>query len=942
MRNKLIFILLAGLLFAGRAFAAGEPGVQLVTTAPGGIVTVERVINDGKVLLSVSDTARNPMLGLTIGDFAVTMGERPGKITSVKLLEESQEVPRNMVLVLDNSSSMQQRNAVEPLKAGVNELLKTIRPIDKVQIVVFGDKGTTNLRGRDLRVQTFTSNQRVELQKFVAEAYGAGITIRTMLYDAMLVGLERISMMPSDEPRFMVVFSDGEDLNSSYSRDDVLKAMEATVVFNAYAVDYMPDTDKDKLLTAFAERNHGQIWKATSETNLVPIFQSVASKMQYYYVVSYLFPTTGSLTVAPASLTIDEVENFDASATSVTSVRGAGSAGVVRRIDTSELTLRAVMDTVYGIAHWNVTVSNAGGTIAVQTGEGAPAAEIKVPIKTADLGGLIAGGDLRVTMEVQDRKGQNIVLTALPVKVNRVRTTGSLTVVPASLTIDEVENFDASVTSVRGAVSTDVVRLLETSELTLRPVVDTVYGIAHWNVTVSNTGGTIAVQTGEGAPAAEIKVPIKTADLGGLIAGGDLRVTMEVQDRKGQNIVLTALPVKVNRVRTTGSLTVVPASLTIEEIRTIDASPMLGHIYFPEGSGEIPAQYVRLAGIAETAAFDEQRFRDTLEKYYQVLNIVGKRLAARPEATITIVGCNSDTGLEKNKKQLSAKRAQAVRDYLQMVWNIAPERMPMEARNLPVKPSTRNLKEGQAENRRVEIHSTDLEVLAPIRSVYLTSRIDTPLLKLHQQVVSPHGIANWNITVSNAAGNLVSLHGKGSPAAETVMPMNTGKLEALGTGGDIAVKMELQDIKGQIMTLSPAPIKVNFLQTSQRLAQKQDLRVQEKYALILFDFDKDTIEAGNQEIVNRIVARIRELPQAAVDIVGYTDNIGKEEYNIKLSERRALAVYKLLIAAYGESPGQSIRHRGVGPRAPLYDNLSPEARSFNRTVTITLEYMANN
>ena len=942
MSNKLLFIFLTGLLFVGQVFAAGEPGVQLVTTAPGGIVTMERVINDGKVLLSVSDAARNPILGLTIRDFSVTMGERPGKITSVQLLEESQEVPRNIVLVLDNSSSMQQRNAVEPLKAGVNELLRTVRPIDKVHIVVFGDKGKTNLGGRDLRVQTFTSNQAVELKRFVAEAYGAGITIRTMLYDAMLVGLERIRTMPSDEPRFMVVFSDGEDLNSSYSKDDVLKAMEATSGFNAYAIDYMPDTAKDKLLTAFAERNHGQIWKATSETNLVPIFQSVASKMQYYYVVSYLFPTTGSLTVAPASLTIDEVENYDASATSAP--RGA-SVAVVRRIDTSEFTLRPVLDTVYGIAHWKAIVVNTGGTLAVQAGDGAPAAEIKIPIRTDDLGGLIAGGDMRVSMEVQDLRGQTIVLTALPVKVNRVRTTGSLTVAPASVTIDEVENFDASatsVTAVHGEGSAGVARRIDTSVFTLRPVLDTVYGVAQWNVTVANTGGILGVQAGVGSPAAEIKIPIKTDDLGGLIAGGDMRVNMEVQDLKGQTIVLTALPVKVNRVRTTGSLTVVPASLTIEEIKTIDASPMLGHIYFPEGSSEIPAQYVRLAGFAATAAFDEQRFRDTLEKYYQVLNIVGKRLAARPEAAITIVGCNSDTGLETNKKKLSARRAQAVRDYLQTVWNIAPERMPMEVRNLPVKPSARNLKEGQAENRRVEIHSTDLEVLSPIRSVYMTSRIDTPLLKLHPQVVSPHGISRWKITASNAAGNLTSLEGQGSPAAETDIPMNTGKLEVLAAGGDIAVKMELQDTKGQIITLSPAPVKVSFLQTSQRLAQKQDLRVQEKYALILFDFDKDTIEAGNQEIVNRIVARIRELPQAAVDIVGYTDNIGKEAYNIKLSERRALAVYKLLTAAYGESPGENIRHRGVGPSSPLYDNLSPEARSFNRTVTITLEYMANN
>jgi outer membrane protein OmpA-like peptidoglycan-associated protein len=158
----------------------------------------------------------------------------------------------------------------------------------------------------------------------------------------------------------------------------------------------------------------------------------------------------------------------------------------------------------------------------------------------------------------------------------------------------------------------------------------------------------------------------------------------------------------------------------------------------------------------------------------------------------------------------------------------------------------------------------------------------------------------------------------------------------MATGGAIAVKMELQDNKGRSVVFSPEPVKVNFIQTKQRLAQKQDLKVQEKYALILFDFDKDTIDARNQEIVNKVVARIRELPQATVEIVGHTDSIGKEAYNIKLSDRRALAVFKLLAAAYGENASDRIRYSGVGPNTPLYDNLSPEARSFNRTVTITL------
>lgn len=805
MRIRLIFVLLIGLLLACQFVNAGAAELRVAASKPGANVTVERQITDSKVLMSVRDSAGKPLFGLTAGDFAVTAGSRTAKIISVQPISESLEVPRNIVLVLDNSSSMRQRNAIEPLKAGVDELLKTVRPIDKVHIVTFGDKGKSNVGGRSLRVQTFTSNQQAELKNFVAEAYGEGITSRTMLYDAMLVGLELVRAMPKEEPRFMVVFSDGEDINSSYSKDDVLKAMEVAKGFNAYAIDYMPSAETDPFLKKFAEGNQGEVWKAASETNFVQIFQSVASKMQYYYILSYLFPTTGSLTVAPVSLTIDEVENFD----------GTQPAGAL------------------------------------------------------------------------------------------------------------------------------VVSRVDSASLALKPSVDSVYGIARWKATLANKNGTLVEQSGEGAPGAEIIIPLKTEDLSRLAAGGDISATVEVRDRKDQTVQLSAQPVKVDRTRTTGSLTVAPGSLTIEEIKTIDSSPMLGYIYFAEGSSEIPAHYVRLAGSSEAAAFDEQRFRDALEKYHQVLNVIGKRLASHPEATITIVGCNSDTGVEKNKKKLSAERAEAVRDYLQTVWNIAPERMKTEARNLPVKPSTRNLKEGQAENRRVEIQSTDLEILAPIRSTYFATKIDAAALSLHPAVNAAHGVERWKVAVANSKETLGELAGEGAPPAEVKVPLKTDNLNEMAAAGDIKVRMTAEDRKKQELAMTAAPVKVNFIKTSQRIAEKQDFRVQEKYALILFDFDSDAISGGNQEIVNGIISRIKELPDARTEIVGHTDNIGKESYNIKLSERRALAVYKLLTAAYGEDTVDRLRHRGVGPSEPLYGNVTPEARAFNRTVTITLEYVTN-
>lgn len=800
MLIKRMCLMLIALLVSGVAFAAGESDLKIGVATSGTAVTIDHVIKDGKALVSVVDSRKEPLLGLNAGDFSVTQSGRKGSVTSVQPFSENKDVPRHIVLVLDNSYSMYERKAIKSLLAGVGELLKTVRPIDDVRIVVFDNNKTVNMGGRALHVQTFGSNQSAELMKFVASAYRTeGLTAGTVLNEALLAGLDIVGKMPATEPRIMVVFSDGEDLNSAFKQNEVFAAAKGLKGFKVYAIDYMDRPATDKFLTRLAGDNSGQIWKAASETNLVSIFQSVASKMMHYYVVNYQFPTTGTLSVSPTGLTIDEVKSMGAAAPST-------------RIDVSVLTLRPVVDSAYGIARWKAVVSNAKGSVA----------------------------DL----------------------------------------------------------------------------------------------------AGEGEPASELNIPLPTTDLQALAANGDLTVRMDLEDRIGQKLALTAASIKVKGVQTRASLSVVPAGLKIEEIKTIDVSPMLGHIYFAKGAGEIPAQYVRFNGPGETSGFDEQKFSGTLEKYYQDLNIVGKRLTDKSESKITLIGCNDNTAQEKGNKKLSTQRAEAVRDYLKVIWNIAPERMAIEVRNLPANPSTNRLKEGQAENRRVEIVSMDPAILAPIRSTYITNQIDASYLTVRTDVEAPYGIASWKITAANASGALAELTGKGAPAKETRIPLDTKDLKTLASGGNITVKMELLDSKGQSMVLSPDPVKIDFIQTSQRLAQKLDLRVQEKYALILFDFDKDTIDSRNQEIVNMIVARIKILPQATVKIVGHTDNIGTEKYNLKLSERRALAVYKLLSAGFGETPGDRIRYSGIGPNTPPFDNQSPEARSFNRTVIITLEYLS--
>ncbi len=818
MLSKWICTGLISLACCVRAMAADPAELQVKAVKPGAVVSVDRVIEDGKVLVSVADAGKNPLFGLGSKDFAVTQAGRTARIVAVQPIAESLEVPRHIVLVLDNSDSMRQRKAVQPLLDAADELFRIVRPIDQVHLVVFDDRATVRMGGRDLHVRTFAASSAKALKDYVNEVYSRGMTSNTVLFEGMLAGLDLIGRMPAGEPKFMVVFSDGEDLNSACKPADVLNAARGLARFDAYTIDYMPGLAVDPFLAEFAGQNRGKIWKAASETSLVPIFQAVATRLNYYYVVNYIFPMKGSLAVSPASLTVEEYRAIDAS----------------------------------------------------------PPAE----------------------------PGAADAAAAEPTRV------------------------------------TSLAASIDATSLTLRPTVDSAYGIERWKLAIANGFEKLATLSGKGMPAAETVVPLRSDRLSELGAAGDITVTMELQDRKGQTLVLTGPPVKVNFLQTRGSLAVAPATLTVEEIRTIDASPMLGHVYFAEGSSEIPARYQRLAGPQETAAFDEQAFRDTLDKYTQLLNIVGKRLTDHPTATITLTGCNADSGKEKGRRKLSGQRAEAVKSYLQTVWAIAPERLRVEARNLPEMPSTSRLKEGQADNRRVEIRSSDPAILDLVRSTYLATRIDSSGLTLRSAVEAVHGIARWQVTVTNSREKLAELGGEGPPAAELTVPLRTGSLVELAGGGDITVTMALQDRRGQALALTSRPVKVNFLQTSERLALKQDFRVQEKYALILFDFDSDAIDARNQTIVDTIAARIRELPLATVEIVGHTDNLGKEAYNRKLSERRAQAVYRLLAAAGGDATGERIRQTGVGPDQPLYDNATSEARAFNRTVTITLEYLA--
>ena len=166
-------------------------------------------------------------------------------------------------------------------------------------------------------------------------------------------------------------------------------------------------------------------------------------------------------------------------------------------------------------------------------------------------------------------------------------------------------------------------------------------------------------------------------------------------------------------------------------------------------------------------------------------------------------------------------------------------------------------------------------------------------------------------------------------------------MQKIGLYETVGAKINLRDPEGQVFeTFADNQTMIRFIKRDERISRKMGFKVLEKYALILFDYDSSKIKDRNRIIVDRIIARIKELKDVTLTIVGHTDMIGERAYNQKLSERRAQAVYDQMIAA-GMTAGENIIFKGVGPDEPLYDNAWPEGRALNRTVTLVLEYEQN-
>ncbi|HSI69582.1 MAG TPA: OmpA family protein, partial [Gillisia sp.] len=108
---------------------------------------------------------------------------------------------------------------------------------------------------------------------------------------------------------------------------------------------------------------------------------------------------------------------------------------------------------------------------------------------------------------------------------------------------------------------------------------------------------------------------------------------------------------------------------------------------------------------------------------------------------------------------------------------------------------------------------------------------------------------------------------------------------------------------------------------------------------IYFDFDKSTIKEESKPTLNKVADIMKKYPSLEIEIGSHADARGSDQYNQKLSERRAASTLEYLVSQGIER--ERLTSKGYGESMPLNDCTQPtgctnEQYSRNRRSEFTI------
>lgn len=191
------------------------------------------------------------------------------------------------------------------------------------------------------------------------------------------------------------------------------------------------------------------------------------------------------------------------------------------------------------------------------------------------------------------------------------------------------------------------------------------------------------------------------------------------------------------------------------------------------------------------------------------------------------------------------------------------------------------------------------------------------------------GFDRWEIKILNESGILFKkFSGTGTVPQELKWDGTGSNGEMVESASDYDVQFTAIDSAGNVSETATDRIPVDILV----VVTERGLKM--RISNIEFNFGSSDIRKRGVKILDRVYQVLEKYGSYNVVIEGHTDDVGEEEYNLKLSEKRALAVKNYLVDK-GTKP-ERLKYVGMGESLPFYPNTSDENRRRNRRVEFLL------
>jgi len=206
---------------------------------------------------------------------------------------------------------------------------------------------------------------------------------------------------------------------------------------------------------------------------------------------------------------------------------------------------------------------------------------------------------------------------------------------------------------------------------------------------------------------------------------------------------------------------------------------------------------------------------------------------------------------------------------------------------------------------------------------------ENDILTIKSKAKEEFEIDNWKINIYTSAGSLFkSFNGKGDVPKEIKWDGLSETKDIVESAADYFIQLTATDKAGNIGKTKKSKLQVDILV----IVTERGLKM--RISNIEFGFNRHNLKRNGKKILNRVKELLDKYERYDVIIEGHTDDIGKEEYNLKLSERRGESVRNYLIKKGIEKT--RLQFFGMGETVPLYENKNNENRRRNRRVEFLL------